>query len=217
MYKYERGLYTCNFDGVGIVSEHAGRDCGTRYDYRFGGVSVLDLIDKSRRMDMLDYYAADSIAKIPNVMEGLSFLDKVTRDYVKANLTPVSTITVKVLPLKRGEVVMTAYTIGDKDQAYDTELRFYDSNYTELKTAKFIKPATLDDFFDYPDKESKKRVAELVPFPTVRYEPDVNGTGMSAELTVGQFMSADDYASIKPLLKPRLHYKWTGSKFNLEK
>lgn len=166
---------------------------------------------------MLDYYAADSIAKIPNVMEGLSFLDKVTRDYVKANLTPVSTITVKVLPLKRGEVVMTAYTIGDKDQAYDTELRFYDSNYTELKTAKFIKPATLDDFFDYPDKESKKRVAELVPFPTVRYEPDVNGTGMSAELTVGQFMSADDYASIKPLLKPRLHYKWTGSKFNLEK
>ena len=126
-------------------------------------ISVLDLIDKSRRMDMLDYYAADSIAKIPNVMEGLSFLDKVTRDYVKANLTPVSTITVKVLPLKRGEVVMTAYTIGDKDQAYDTELRFYDSNYTELKTAKFIKPATLDDFFDYPDKESKKRVAELVP------------------------------------------------------
>lgn len=180
-------------------------------------ISVLDLIDKSRRMDMLDYYAADSIAKIPNVMEGLSFLDKVTRDYVKANLTPVSTITVKVLPLKRGEVVMTAYTIGDKDQAYDTELRFYDSNYTELKTAKFIKPATLDDFFDYPDKESKKRVAKLVPFPTVRYEPDVNGTGMSAELTVGQFMSADDYASIKPLLKPRLHYKWTGSKFNLEK
>ena len=27
-------------------------------------ISVLDLIDKSRRMDMLDYYAADSIAKI---------------------------------------------------------------------------------------------------------------------------------------------------------
>ncbi len=180
-------------------------------------ISVLDLIDRSRRLDMLDYYAADSIAKVPNAMEGVSFLDKVTPDYLKANLTPVTTITVKVLPIKKGDVIMTAYTIGDKDQAYDTDLRFFDTGYKELKRDRFIRLANLDDFFDYPDKESRKMVAELVPFPTVRYEPDVDGTGMSAELTVGQFLSADDYARLKKIMRPKLRFRWNGSKFNLEK
>ncbi len=180
-------------------------------------ISVLDLLDRSRRLDMLDYYAADSIAKVPNAMEGLSYLDKVTPDYLKANLTPVTTIAVKVLPSKNGDIVMTAYTIGDKDQAYDTDLRFFGSGYQELKRDKYIRIATLDDFFDYPDKAAKKLVAELVPFPTVRYEPDPTGTGMTAQLTVGQFMSADDYARIKSFMRPQLHYRWDGSKFNLEK
>lgn len=112
---------------------------------------------------------------------------------------------------------MTAYTIGDKDQAYDTDLRFFDTGYKELKRDRFIRLANLDDFFDYPDKESRKMVAELVPFPTVRYEPDVDGTGMSAELTVGQFLSADDYARLKKIMRPKLRFRWNGSKFNLEK
>ena len=160
-------------------------------------ISVLDLVDRSRRLDMLDYYAADSIAKIPNAMEGLSYLDTVTPDYLKVVLTPVTTLGVKVLPGKKGDVILTAYTIGDKDQAYDTDLRFYDSSYQEIDRKKFMKLATLDDFFDYPDKAVKELVARLVPFPTVLYEPEAGGSGMSAQLTVGQFMSADDYARIK--------------------
>lgn len=180
-------------------------------------ISVIDLLDRSRRLDMLDYYSADSIANVRNAMGGVSFLEDVTPDYLKACLTPVTTIAVKVLPAKRGDIVMTAYTVGDKDQAYDTDLRFFDSSYRELKRDRYIKSATLDDFFDYPDKEAKKLVAELVPFPTVRYEPDVSGTGMSAELTVGQIMSADDYGRIRNFLRPRLYYRWNGSRFNLEK
>lgn len=39
-------------------------------------ISVLDLIDKSRRMDMLDYYAADSIAKIPMSWRACLFLTR---------------------------------------------------------------------------------------------------------------------------------------------
>lgn len=180
-------------------------------------ISVLDLVDRSRRLDMLDYYAADSIAKIPNAMEGLSYLDTVAPDYLKVVLTPVTTLGVKVLPCKKGDVILTAYTIGDKDQAYDTDLRFYDSSYQEIDRKKFMKLATLDDFFDYPDKAVKELVARLVPFPTVLYEPEAVGSGMSAQLTVGQFMSADDYARIKQYLRPKLHYTWNGSKFNLEK
>lgn len=180
-------------------------------------LSVLDLVDKSRRLDMLDYYAADSIAHVANAMEGLSYLDTVTPSYLKVILTPVTELGIKVLPCKKAPVILTAYTIGDNDQAYDTDLRFFDSDFNELRRDKMIKIATLDDFFNYPDKETKKRVAALIPFPTMRYEADADGTGLTAELTVGQFMSADDYNSVRKYMRPKLHYKWTGTKFNLEK
>lgn len=180
-------------------------------------LSVLDLVDKSRRLDMLDYYAADSIAHVPNAMEGLSYLDTVTPSYLKVILTPVTELGIKVLPGKKMPVIMTAYTIGDKDQAYDTDLRFFDSGFNELKRDRMIKIATLDDFFNYPDKETKKRVAALIPFPTVRYEAEADGSGLTAELTIGQFMSAEDYDSVSKYMRPKLYYKWTGTKFNLEK
>lgn len=180
-------------------------------------ISVLDLVDKSRRLDMLDYYAVDSIARVPNAMEGLSYLDTVTPSYLKVVLTPVTTLGIKLLPSKKGDIILTAYTIGDKDQAYDTDLRFFDSSYKELNRDKLIKLATLKDFFDCPDKQTYRLVAELVPFPTVRYEPSVDSLQITAELTVGQFMSADDYAKISKYLRGNLLYKWNGSKFILEK
>ncbi|MDE6071786.1 MAG: DUF3256 family protein [Muribaculaceae bacterium] len=181
-------------------------------------VSVLDLLDNSRRLDMLDYYAVDSIVKVPNTMEGVSYLEKVTPDYLKVCLTPVSTMTIKILPAKRGEIVMVAYTVGDKDQAYDTDLRFYDTSFNELKRDKFLQQAPLDAFFSCPDKAARKEVAGLVPFPTVRYLPDEHGTDMTAEMTAGQFLSQDDKKIIGKYLKPSgVRYRWTGSKFNLEK
>lgn len=181
-------------------------------------ISVTDMMDKSRRLDMLDYYAADSIAKVPNTMEGVSYLEKVTPEYLKVCLTPVSVMTIKILPYKKGEVIMVAYTVGNKDQAYDTDLRFYDTSFNELARDKFIKEPELLDFFVYQDKSVGKELTESIPFPTVRYIPDESGPGMRAELTVGQYLSKDDHKLVSRYLKPgALRYKWTGTKFNLEK
>lgn len=181
-------------------------------------LSVLDMVDKSRRLDMLDYYAVDSIAKVPNTMEGVSYLEKVTPDYLKVCLTPVSTMTIKILPSKKGDIVMVAYTVGSSEQAYDTDLKFYDSSFNELKRDKFIRDAELYQYFNLPDKEARAEIESAITFPTVRYVPDVNGTGLTAELTVGKFLSLDGRKLLKKYIKPMgLRYSWDGSKFNLDK
>lgn len=181
-------------------------------------VSVMDMIDKSRRLDMLDYYKVDSIVKVPNTMDGVSFLEKVTPDYLKVCITPVSTMTIKKLPGKKGEIIMIAYTVGDKDQAYDTDLRFYDTSFNELKKEKFIKEPSLDLFFTSQDKSLRKEISEAIPFPTIRYIPAVEGNDISAELTSGQLVSQEDRKLLKKYLKPSgLRYVWDGAKFNLEK
>lgn len=179
-------------------------------------IEVLDLLSKSTRLDMLDFYGVDSIYDARNTMDGISRLEKVTPTFLSVELTPVSRLSLQVLPSKKGELVITAYTVGDDFQAYDTDLRFYDSGYQELDRDKYIKIAELDDFFSYPDKKMKKRVHELIPFPTVRYELSPDRSEMTARLTVGQFMSADDYASVKPYMKDELRYVWNGSKYKLQ-
>lgn len=181
-------------------------------------LSVMDMIDKSRRLDMLDYYAADSIAKVPNTMEGLSYLEKVTPDYLRVCLTPVSSMTIKILPSKHDGIIMIAYTVGGKDQAYDTDLRFFDMSFNELKRDKLIKQPSLDQFFAFLNKDIREEVSGVIPFPTIRYIPDITGNGMTAELTVGHFLSREDRNLVSKYAKPSgLRYAWNGSKFNLEK
>ena len=70
-------------------------------------VSVLDLLDNSRRLDMLDYYAVDSIVKVPNTMEGVSY----NKPYDKLGTEVEVQIRKKRFP---GKVV---------------KKRFYDKNY----------------------------------------------------------------------------------------
>ena len=63
---------------------------------------TLDILTTSMRLDLLDYYRADSIYRVPNVMEGLSYLHRpLTRDYVKVQITPVTTLTLRMMPWKR--------------------------------------------------------------------------------------------------------------------
>lgn len=180
-------------------------------------VDVLDLLGKSTRLDMLDFYEADSIYDAANAMEGLSRLESVSPRRLVVELTPVSSLAVSVLDTGSGDVVMTAYTIGDDTQACDTDLRFFSSSYKELPREKYIKTASLDDFFLFPDKKTKKKVVELIPFPTVRYVPSADSETMTAELTVSRFMSADDYKEVSRYLKGKLLYRWDGKKFRLEK
>ncbi len=180
-------------------------------------LETLDLLSTSTRMDMLDFFAADSVYKAVNSMQGESFLKKVRPDYLEVSLTPVSVMSISMLPYRKGEIVMTAYTIGDNDEAFDTDIEFFDGDYKKLPRDRFIRLPELDDFFSYPDKKARERVEELIPFPTVKYVSDPDSLTLIATLTCDQIMSPEDMASIKKFMKSRLVYKWNGRKFVLQK
>lgn len=181
---------------------------------------TLDLLTTSMRLDLLDYYRADSIYRVPNAMEGLSYLHRpLTRDYVKVQVTPVTTLTIRVLPYRKSRIAVTCYTIGDSLQAADTDIRFYDSNMQELKRDKFIKLASTEDFFDFKDVDHKtrKELLALVPFPTVKYTLNANNGELHARLTSGEFLGKETLDKITPYLRRDRVYVWTGSKFEIKK
>lgn len=178
-------------------------------------VKTLDLLSKSVRMDMLDYYEADSLYWAPNAMEGLSRLDTVTPRYLKVTLTPVSTLALQVLGGGKNELIVSVYTVGDTVQAKDSDIRFYNASMQELPRNKFFSLPKVSDFFNCKDRKQMEEIEALVPFPTIEYTLRPDGNTMEARLTVGEFMSREDYDKVKSCLKTHITYVWTGKKYKL--
>ena len=173
---------------------------------------ALEILKRTTRLDMLDYWDADSIYKAKNAVMGLSWIETLSPDYIKVRLSEVSFCEIKLLPEKNGRIVMTIYTVGDSVQAPDSQVDFYDTSLRPLDRKKYFKAPDLKDFFEIPkgSMTSMKEIREMVPFPTVEYSANAENNSISARLTVGEFMNLDDYNIVKLFLKPEITLEWKG-------
>lgn len=181
--------------------------------------SILDILNRSTRLDMLDYYDADSIWQAPNSMEGRSVLRAVTPSFIDVQITNVSQLQVKTLPWKKGDVVAVSYTISSAGNADDSELRFFNSSMEMLPTSKFFPAPSLRDYVDIPKGSpmTMHDIEELIPFPTVRYDLSADSPTIRATLTVGEYLTREALAKVKPYLRRERVYTWDGSRFRLQK
>mgnify|MGYP005981633379 CR=1 FL=1 len=182
---------------------------------------VLDIVPVSARLDMIDYLRADTLRYVPNAMNGLSrLMPPVTDSFVEMEITPVSTLQIKILPERGGKnyTVGVSYTVGDTIQAMDSELMFFTSDMKPLKRTRFIRLARTEDFL-VPGLSGKGReeILSLVPFPAVEYRFSPDGLELRAILTVDRFMSLEDYGRLKPHLMVERMYRWNGKKYVMER
>ena len=181
--------------------------------------SALEILPPSIRMDMMDYWDVDSVYKASNVMEGLSWLEQVTPDYLKVRITPVSTLEIKVLPTKKEEIAMTVYTVGDDVQAQDSQINFYNEDLEELDTSKYLEMPKLKDFFEIPKGSATKmkEIEEMIPFPTIAFSANSENNNLEGRLTVSQYVNEDDWNIAKLFAKPYITFEWVNGKYRLKK
>ena len=179
-------------------------------------VGVLDILPRTQRLDMLSYIDADSIWQAPNVMGGVSELIAAGPDYLKVRISSVSTLEVRMLPYKKGEIVMTVYSIGGENAAGDSDIRFFTPELTQLERTKFFKYPDLKDFLDIPKDApvSFNELEQVIAFPTYEFEASPDNTSLNGHLTVGKYMTQEDFDIIKPYLRPAgVTYHWDGNKY----
>lgn len=182
-------------------------------------VPALDLLTPVMRGDLLAYHDAGASREVVNALGGMSSLEQpLTDSYLSCIITPVSKATVKVLPCGKEDVAMLIYTIAGEGQAADSQLMFFDPEMKELRQEKYIKLASIDDFIETPrDRDGamlKKELLGLIPFPTVEYVASPDNDGLTARLTVADYMGAEDLHRLKPYLRPEVKYSWNGKKFD---
>lgn len=175
----------------------------------------LEILKKTIRLDMLDYWDADSVFKARNVMNGESWIENMSDNYAKIRITPVSSLEIKILPVKKGEpIVMTIYTIGGNGQAKDSSVDFFDSSLKPLKDNELLKTPILKDFLSIP-KGSSMKVSDLekeLPFTTIEYSASAESDDVLARLTVSDFLGKEESERITPFILPHITLRWDGRK-----
>lgn len=181
-------------------------------------VDGLDMLTKSMRLDMLDYYDARRPHLQKNTMEGMSRLDTVADDYLKVDVSDVSSFAIRILRDKKSTpVIMTLYTVGADGQAADTQIDFYDIYLNRLDTSKYWKTPDIRDFLNTSSlgKAQRKNINNAIPFPTFVFDASSNNL-LTGHLTVESYMASEDYDMVKRFIRPQVVYVWDGSKFKLK-
>lgn len=175
-------------------------------------LEMLDMIRPSTRLDMLDYYEqADSLLAVANALGGESRFLTVAPDYLKVQVTPVSTLEIKVLQAGKRQIAMSLYTVGNSDMAQDTEVRFFDSGLRPLDVRKYLMAPALKDFFSLQGSGlSESDLKEKAPFAAILYETGPGDAPLKATLTTLRALSDEDRALLTTFLTPTLTAPWKG-------
>ncbi|MDE6768484.1 MAG: DUF3256 family protein [Muribaculaceae bacterium] len=172
---------------------------------------ALELLKPTSRLDMLDYWDTDSVYRVKNALNGQSWLETVAPDYLKVNITPVSTLEIKLLPVKKGEVIMTIYTVGGDGQARDSRIEFYDpATLAPIDGTAYFTEPDLKVFFDIPKGSltSMKEIREMIPFMTVEYGASSGSNDLTAKMTAADYINVDDRNIVKVFLLPEVKTQW---------
>ena len=202
-----------------IQAQEKENDFTARKAFETLHCSALEILPPSSRLDMLDYWDVDSVYKVSNAMDGLSWLENVNPEYLKVRISSASTLEFRILPTKKDVILMTVYTIGDDVQAMDSEVRFYNRQLQELETNKYFELPNVKDFFEIPKGSATKmkEIEGMIPFPTICVTAFPDNDNLEARLTVDQYMNQDDWNIAKLFLKPHITFQWKNDKYKLTK
>lgn len=177
--------------------------------------SLLPLLDKSARLDLLDYYANGSTHTVMNNLGGQSRILSETPEYLKIQISPSDTLEIASFPYKKTRLVAMVETIGSEGVASDSRITFLDKDFRHLKTADYFKAPGLKDFF--PRGVKIADVEDCVPLVPVRLAYSPANQELTASLRVDEIMSEECKKKLAPYMLPQIRYVWNGKKFVIKK
>ena len=173
--------------------------------------SVLPLLSKSYRADMVDYVDAGMTARVTNSLDGGSTLEELAADYMRLAVTASSTMQLKLLPLQGDTVICIVKSVNA--EAADSRIYFYDKEWNMLDgRALFVYPSINDFFASATDAAIWSDACDIY---LVSLTLSAGDNTLVAEYTMPEYMNVDDAAKVKPLLR-KLVYRWSGERFVID-
>lgn len=178
--------------------------------FRDAPSSVLPLLDRNTRLDMIDYFNSGSAKASKNSMQGQSRITDLSPMSLSASLTGSSDCQLALLPMRGDTAIVYIETV--RLPASDSRVKVYDRNWKPMASKLFVQP-TVADWLTKDGEKNSATVNALVPFmlASAKYAPETQTLTLSNRLA--DFLSPDIYEQVSPYLLPELTYRWDSSRF----
>ena len=178
--------------------------------------SITPLLTKNDRLDFIDFIDSHMSAVVTNRLDGKSRMTQLTDDYIHIEYTPISDITMKLLPVSDTTRILCMVTTM-KTAVRDSRISFYSEGWKPLRANKLFSEPRMKQFFtDEPNDSALQARQKLdIYFKTYSLSPQDNT--LTCRLTTLDFLSAADREAVKPYVREELNYDWNGAKFIIRK
>lgn len=176
--------------------------------------SVFVQIDKSARMDMVDYFHSGKKVDTMNRLGGKSRIEELTDDYMRVRLSDCAEVALHSYIAGNDTLLLVVNTL--KTPALDSRLMTFVNDWTPADAGRYIRLPEVEDFISGVSGKQRKQLAALVEFSLMSLTVAPDGK-LTARLTVERYMGTEDYARLKPYLKESIIYSWDGKKFRSAK
>ena len=178
--------------------------------------SVTPLLTKVNREDCIDFLASDMKAVVKNRFGNVAEMKVLTDDYVQMQMSEVSTLEMKLLPVNDStKVVCMVRTVCGS--ACDSSIRFYASDWSrELDAKDFLQVPSGDDFFLPNDSLTDEAVlarkkADMHVMKAMLSKDDASLTWL---YTTPEYLNKEDREKLLPLLKKEpIVLRWSEGRF----
>lgn len=175
---------------------------------------VIVAIDSLTRLDMIDYYDAQSTVASRNAMGGEAMVTSITDSSITLNTSKSSQVTITLLPTRRDTVIMVINTLALPTP--DSYMTLYNSRWEELPQKQQLRSHNDLTLWLLPVSKARQQdIENAIPFIPAIYTYN-NGT-LTVTHTLKRLLPVDEYDMVKDHLRPSLTYQFSPEKssFNI--
>lgn len=176
--------------------------------------SIIPLLQRSTRLDMVDYFNSGSTTASTNLLNGKSKITALSDESISVSLSEASSLQMVILPMKTDSVIMIIETIAMP--AHDSVVKFYTRQWTPIDETLFS-PPVLNDWLTKDGRKQKEHVANKVKFMATGCVYNQDTQKLVIKNNILETLDKEDYNNFSQLFHPSLTYTWDGKKMKPSK
>lgn len=177
---------------------------------------IFNTLSLVARYDLLNNYGKETKAEQVNGLQtSESHILKLSHDYMLIATSAGGRVEMKLLPKSKKDTVLAV--IETVITPYkDSRISFYDMNWNQLPTEKFITVPTIDDFINAKaSKQLAEELKSLVYFAMI--ELTFEDETLVATCNLEDFYLGENFSRYAPIVMDRVVYNIKKAKFKKEK
>lgn len=185
----------------------------TTIDKRFVDApqSVFPLLDRTTRLDMIDYFNSGMSTPSTNNLNGKSRITSMSPQKIEFSVSDASDYAIALLPAGADNITAVVTTV--KNPAPDSRIDFYSPTWTHLATTDYFAAPGLEDWLTEKGKKQRADVEAFVPFVLISYDYNPATATLTLTNNTAKFLAPDIFELVEGCLKPTISYTWNGKKF----